>query len=301
VLLESATPRETVPVRELDLIRSFQRILRERGGRLELGSGDDAAVVRGGDRAIVSVDAVVEGVHFDLATHSYADVGHKALATALSDLAAMGVGAGEAYVALGVPPHAGAADLAELAEAMEALAERSGATVAGGDVTRAPVLFLAVTVTGWAADGDPVIRRDGACAGDRIGVTGTLGGAADLASERARRPQPRLDWGQALARAGATAMIDVSDGIATDAAHIATESGVKLVIELAKLPRADGATIEMAAAGGDDYELLFTCPAPSADRAPEGVTWIGNVREGSGVELLDAAGGAVALSGFEHL
>ena len=110
---------------------------------------------------------------------------------------------------------------------------------------------------------------------------------------------PRLHEGKALAPI-ATAMIDVSDGIATDAAHIADESGVKLVIELEKLPRADGATIEMAAAGGDDYELLFTCPPPTAHRAPD-VTWIGEVEAGSGVELLDAAGAAVALAGFEHL
>ena len=88
---------------ELELIRTFQRILGERGGRMELGSGDDAAVVRASDRAVVSTDAVVEGVHFALSTHSYADVGHKALATALSDLAAMGVGPGEAYVVIGVP------------------------------------------------------------------------------------------------------------------------------------------------------------------------------------------------------
>src|SRR5213592_4720495 len=85
VLLESATPRQTVSVGELDLIKTFQRILGERGDRLELGSGDDAAVVRGDDRAVISVDAIVEGVHFDLAAFSYADVGHKALATAMSD------------------------------------------------------------------------------------------------------------------------------------------------------------------------------------------------------------------------
>src|SRR3954470_18456178 len=232
--------RETVPVGELDLIRTFQRILGERGDRLELGSGDDAAVVRADDRAVVSVDAVVEGVHFDLATHSYGDVGHKALAAALSDLAAMGVSPSEAYVAMGVPSGTDPQQLAELAEAMEVLADRSNVTVAGGDVTASPVLFLAVTVVGWASDDDAVIGRGGAQPGDRVGVTGTLGGAADLSSERARRPQPRFDLGPLLARAGVSAMIDVSDGIATDGRHTPDSSEVAIAIELERLPLAAG-------------------------------------------------------------
>src|SRR3954451_20640182 len=245
---ERAVGRETVTVGELELIRTFQRILGERGDRLELGSGDDAAVVRGDDRSVVSVDAVVEGVHFELATHSYADVGYKALATALSDLAAMGVSPSEAYVAMGVPSGTDPQKLAELAEAMEALADRSNVTVAGGDVTTSPVLFLAVTVVGWASDDDPVIGRDGAQPGDRIGVTGTLGGAADLASERARRPNPRFDVGPALARAGVSAMIDVSDGIATDARHIAEHSEVAIAIALERLPLAEGVSDPVVAA-----------------------------------------------------
>jgi thiamine-monophosphate kinase len=287
-------------VGELDLIRSFQRILRERGGRVELGSGDDAAVVRADDRAVVSVDAVVEGVHFDLSTHSYADVGHKALATALSDLAAMGVAAGEAYVALGVPPQAGEDDLAALAQAMEALADRSGTTVAGGDVTRAPVLFLAVTVIGWASDGEAVVSRAGARAGDRVGVTGTLGGAADHSSERARRPEPRLEWGRALAGAGATAMIDVSDGIATDARHLAQQSGVRIEIELERLPLAEGVDDpQLAATAGEDYELLFAAPPEFQAPAGVAVTWIGTAQEGSGLALTQSAT-PVELSGYEH-
>lgn len=283
---------------ELDLIRTFQRILGERGDRLELGSGDDAAVVRGDDRAVVSIDAVVEGVHFELSTHSYADVGHKALATALSDLAAMGVGPGEAYVALGVPEQTEPERLAELAESMEALADRTGVTVAGGDVTRSPVLFVAVTVVGWATEDDPVVGRDGARPGDRVGVTGTLGGAADLASERARRPAPRFDVGPALARAGVTAMIDVSDGVATDARHVADRSGVHIAIELERLPLAPGVSDpEVAASAGEDYELLFTAPADA--ELPGDVTWIGTVEEGSGLALT-LGGKPVELSGYEH-
>jgi thiamine-monophosphate kinase len=297
VLLESATPRETVTVGELDLIRTFQRILGERGGRVELGSGDDAAVVRADDRAVVSVDALVEGVHFDLEAFSYADVGHKALATALSDLAAMGVGGGEAYVAIGISD-ATAEQLAELADAMEALADRSDVTVAGGDVTGSPVLFLAVTVVGWASDDDPVIGRDGAQPGDRVGVSGVLGGAADLTSERARRPTPRLDLGPALARAGVTSMIDVSDGIATDARHLAERSDVHIDIELERLPLAPGvADPVLAATAGEDYELLFTAP-PDLD-VPGDVTWIGQVAEGSGLTLT-LGGQPRELSGHEH-
>jgi thiamine-monophosphate kinase len=297
VLLESATPRETVTVGELELIRTFQRILGERGDRVELGSGDDAAVVRADDRAVVSVDAVVEGVHFDLAHFSYGDVGHKALATALSDLAAMGVGPGEAFVVIGVGD-ASAEQLSELADAMEQLADRSGVTVAGGDVTRSPVLLVSVTVVGWASDDDPVIGRGGAQPGDRVGVTGVLGGAADLTSERARRPVPRFDLGPALARVGVTSMIDVSDGIATDARHIAERSGVHVAIELERLPLAPGVTDPVVAAtAGEDYELLFTAP-PGVD-VPGDVTWVGEISEGEGLTLT-RGGEPVELSGFEH-
>lgn len=282
---------------ELELIRTFQRILGERGDRLEIGSGDDAAVVRAADRQVVSVDAVVEGVHFDLKTHSYGDVGHKALATALSDLAAMGVPPSEAYVVLGLG-QAQAGELEELAHAIEELADRSGVTVAGGDVTASPVLFVSVTVVGWADDDDPVIGRAGARPGDRVGISGSLGGAADLASERARRPMPRLELGPLLAHAGVTAMIDVSDGVATDARHIAESSGVHIELELERLPLADGVDDpKLAASAGEDYELLFTAP-PGVD-PPGDVTWIGSVSDGEGL-LLTLGGEPVELSGYEH-
>jgi thiamine-monophosphate kinase len=310
-------------VGELDLIRAFVAGLGERGGRLVRGPGDDAAVVRADGVQAVTTDTVVDGVHFKLATHSPADVGWKAMATALSDIAAMGAEAGEAYVALGLPDGFGDAAARELVAAMEQLAELCGVTIAGGDVTASPTLFATVTATGWAADADDLVGRDGARPGDLIGVTGTLGGSAaglallergeqadaDELIQRHRRPWPLLGAGAALAHAGVTAMIDVSDGIATDARHLAESSGVALRVELDRLPVAAGVEAvtanpaELAATGGDDYELLFTCPPARADAMQPVVipTWVGEVREGSGLELVDAAGRPVALAGFEHL
>jgi len=287
-------------VGELDLIRAFQDVLGTRSARVEIGSGDDAAVVRADGRAVISVDAIVEDVHFRLATHSYEDVGYKALGSALSDLAAMGVAPGEAYVVLGMPAEASEDDAIAIARGVRELADRTGVTVAGGDFTRAPVVFVSVTVVGWTRDGDRVIQRAGAQPGDRVGVTGTLGAAADRASERARRPQPRLAEGQALARAGVNAMIDVSDGIATDARHLAERSGVAIAIELERLPLAAGVDDPVVAAtAGEDYELLFA--APASFTAPPGVaiSWIGEVASGSGLALT-RGGAPVELSGYEH-
>jgi thiamine-monophosphate kinase len=306
----TAGPRATA---ELDLIRAFVAGLGERGDRVLRGPGDDAAVVRADGVVVTSIDTVVDGVHFSLATHSAADVGWKALATALSDIAAMAAMPGEAYVALGIPSSFSASSAEELVAAMESLAATSGVTIAGGDVTSSPVLFASVAVTGWAQNQAELLTRDGARPGDVVGVTGSLGGSAlglelldkgersGAAVERHRRPEPRLVEGLALARGGASACIDVSDGIATDARHLASSSGVRIEIELAKLPLFVGVeSVELAATGGDDYELLFTAPHERA-AAIQDVTWIGSVSEGEGLALLDAAGAPAPMTGFEHL
>jgi thiamine-monophosphate kinase len=299
---------------ELDLIGAIQAALTNRGARTVRWSGDDAAVVRARPLAVTSIDTIVDGVHFSLATHSAADVGWKALATALSDIAAMGAEPGEAYVSLVLP--AGFDGALELVEAMEELALRCDTTIAGGDVVGGPVLAVTVAVTGWAGDEDELAGRDGASAGDLVGVTGELGGseAGRLLLEGGRgepaglvrrhlRPEPRLREGRALAAAGASAMIDLSDGLATDAGHLAEASGVQLVVRLDALPRAEGVRPVAAASGGDDYELLFTI-APERREAAEAaadVTWLGDVRAGSGLVLLDADGRPVeGLRGYEH-
>ena len=327
---------------EHELIRAFRELLQVRGERVLRGSGDDAAVVRADGVAVTSIDSVVDGVHFERATHSLADIGHKALARGLSDLAAMGAEPGEAYVALTVPDDLTESQPVELVAAMDALAAETGTTIAGGDVTSGPALALAVSVTGWAASADDLAYRDGAKPGDLLGVTGELGGSAaglwllreapppsgeapslppaerEALVLRHRRPVPRLAAGRALARARVTAMIDVSDGVATDAGHLADASGVAIEVRLEALPVAAGVEavasaagvdpLELAATGGDDYELLITA-APERREAIESaasaagtyVRWLGRVGAGSGVTLIGPAGEPVALTGFEHL
>lgn len=279
--------------------------------------GDDAAVLE--DGLLLATDALVAGVHFSLTWSSAEDVGWKALAVNLSDIAAMAGTPVAAVAAVIVPPTPpGLADrvLAGLAQAADALA----CPLVGGDTTSGGELALSVAVLGRVAGSGPVLRS-GAQAGDTVFVTGALGGAKrafdQLAEgdevtpgllERLRRPIPRLAEGRAAASAGASAMIDVSDGLAADLGHLCDESGVGARIEASAIPAALSASLDDALTGGDDYELCLTAPdVATVSDAFTGAglptpTAIGRVTEAKGCVLVHADGREVALepAGWEH-
>lgn len=308
------------------------------GSEVLLGSGDDAAVVAARGAVVTSVDAAVEGVHFERATFSPRAIGHKALAAGLSDLAAMGAVPGEAYVQLLLPDDVSPEACLELADGLAAVAAAHGVAIAGGDVTRSPVLALAITVNGRLADPDRAVRRSGAAPGEALVVTGELGGAAagllvlrepelaraldaevaDALRARQLTPRPRLEAGGGLARAGATAMIDLSDGLGADAGHVAAASGVAAQIELQRLPLQAGVEavaeaagidrFELAAARGEDYELLAALPrarVESARREAAGagvrLTEIGSIEDGAGVRLTGPDGALRRATGHDQL
>src|SRR2546423_8599838 len=222
--------------------------------RVVRGIGDDAAVVRARPLCVVSVDAMVDGIHFYLREGwaTPAQVGARALAGALSDLAAMGAAPGGAYIVLGIPAGVPEERALALVRGAATLARETGTAIVGGDVVAAPALTVSVTAVGWGEHEEQLIGRDGAAAGDLVGVTGSLGGAgAGLAIldgragggrhreellARVRNPSPRLREGRALAGAGVHAMIDLSDGLAGDAAHIGRASRVRPRLDLAALP-----------------------------------------------------------------
>jgi thiamine-monophosphate kinase len=285
-----------------------------RGERIVRGIGDDASIVKTLKLCVTSVDMVVEGVHFDLDDPqlSFEDVGWRALAGALSDIAAMGAQTGEAYIALGVPPHVSEHQALEVMLGAEQLAEETRTTIAGGDVVSAPALLASVTVVGWAERDQRLTGREGARPGDQIAVTGPLGG-------RPSRPLPRLREGRALAQAGAHAMIDLSDGIATDARHLADASGLGIRIELERLPTDESTARtaaelavpdwQAAATAGEDFELCVCVPRKRMERVNNAykqvsgrdLVWVGRVVEGPPGLVLRHKGERQELEGFEHL
>jgi thiamine-monophosphate kinase len=292
------------------------------GAPLPVAAGDDAAVVQAsGKFSVTSVDAVVDGVHFELDRWPARAIGHKAVAAALSDLAAMGARPGEIYVAAGVPTNLSEQHFDERASGIAEAAAENGATVAGGDLVASDRLWLAITVVGYADEQEALVTRAGARSGELVVVTGALGGSAralamiesgarhdDPALQKQFKPKPRLAAGRVLAESGSGAMIDISDGLAGDAGQIAAASGVAIEIELELLPLAEGVDDPVfAAASGEEYELLATIEpsalAAAERRMAEGglrLTTIGRVREGAGARLVAADGVEVEVGGFDH-
>jgi thiamine-monophosphate kinase len=263
-------------VGELGLLAALERF------GLAQGIEHDAAAL---DGLVATQDALVEGVHFRFDLLGWHELGARAAAVNISDLAASGADPLALLVAVGLPAET---ELEAVLELYAGLNER-GVPVRGGDTTRADRVFLAVTALGRA---ERVPGRAGAQPGDAVVVTGPLG-AAGAAFRVGRLPSvpDRVEAGKRLA-AAATAMLDLSDGLARDAGHIAERSGVRLAIELDRVPLAEGGVLDDLGFG-EDYELLATT------RDPLDFTVIGRVEEGEGVELT-LGGEAFSLGGWEH-
>lgn len=255
------------PGAEFDLVR----LMLARWGNAASGVGDDAALLdlHSGERLVVSTDASVDRVHFKREWMTPADIGYRATTAALSDLAAMAARPLGILATL-VLPNEWRADVEGLADGIGAAASVHDTKIVGGDLTRGDTLVVSVTVLGAAVH---PAQRNAARPGDHIYVTGLLGGPASalrafdegsppdpLHLQRFVRPRARIREALALARQGATAMIDISDGFASDARHLAVASGVELRIDAARIPVLRGAKRSDAFCGGEEYELIVASP-----------------------------------------
>ncbi len=267
-------------MQETDLIALIQRITAADAPGLVKGIGDDCAIIRpnAGEDLLVTTDFLLEGVHFLRETHSAADCGWKCLARGLSDIAAMGGSPRYAFVSLALAPWTSARWVRDFYKGMQRLAGRHDVVIAGGDLTKSDKILCDIIVLGAVKRGR-ALRRDGAKPGDRLYVTGLLGGSAlglethkgiahGKAWLRHLRPEPRIEAGLALAKLKATACMDLSDGLALDLHRLCQESGCAAELNGA-LPVFPGASIQQALSGGEDYELLFA--APAARRVPASI------------------------------
>jgi len=300
---------------EFDAIRAMLRVW----GAQATGIGDDAAVlsVPEGESLVASTDASFEHVHFRRDWLTPREIGGRAAAAALSDLAAMAATPAGLLLAIGVPP-AWRGELDALARGVGEVAAVALCPIVGGNVTRAGELSLTLTVLGTSAR---PLERSGARAGDALYVTGALGGPGaaldallrgatprDVDRARFAAPRPRIAEGRWLAEHGAHAAIDISDGLVADAGHLAAASGVRVVLDLASLPCLEGVSPESAASSGEEYELLV---AFSTDARPDtrafserfGVplTAVGRIVTGGGVSLEGGDDRVALLSGHDHL
>ncbi len=306
---------------EFGLIKRLTRIVGAEGSPdLTVGPGDDAAVWRvGGEYLIATTDAMVESVHFLPERARWEDVGWKALAANVSDIAAMGGTPLFALVTLALPPETPAETMDALYRGLGQSAREYGVIIAGGDVVRAPQVSVTVALMGRAAqrDGVPLLlRRSTARTGDVIAVTGTLGDSAaglrllqrgapadDPIVQRHTRPVPRVEAGRAAVEAGVRCGIDVSDGLLQDVGHVCEMSNAGAVLQAADVPLSDGLraafpddALELACTGGEDYELLLIGPAAAVSRVPD-VAVIGEIVDGPPrATLLDGDGSEIKFA-----
>lgn len=325
---------------ERALIRHIRGRLPPAPGALMVGPGDDAAVFapERGAFQVITTDAVVEGIHFDRRFSSLADVGHRALAVNLSDIAAMGARPEYALLSFILPDQITTSDVDELLDGILATAGGVGVTVAGGNIARSPgPLVVDVTVTGSARP-RRILTRGGGKPGDALYVTGSIGAAAagldylrsrqptdprtgEMAGciARHRRPEARVRVGMLLGRnRAASACMDLSDGLADAVRQIAEASGTGAVIDAAALPIDPAAAawftskqmdpVHAALSGGDDFELLFAVPKKfrgrlrgvQRDARGLAITRIGELRDGADLILQRGTEPARLPDGFSH-
>ncbi len=318
-----------------DANRNCIQSLDERGFRMLRAIGDDAAAWRSpaGVR-VFTTDTMVEGVHFDLRYTGWADLGWKALATNISDVAAMGCAPSYATITLGLRDDIPVDGLTEMYRGMMELTAEHGGAVIGGDIVKSPVFFISVSLEGVAEgnDVDALMLRDKAQAGDLIAVTGTLGASAaglqllmegadasGLASykfltQAHNRPVPRVAEGESLVSMGVRCAMDVSDGLVDDLGKLCKAASVGALVHASQIPVDDrlrsafpATWLSLALGGGEDYELLFAASSEVMPRAKESINTsiaiIGEIVEADqGIRVLDDHGEAVevATGGWDH-
>lgn len=325
---------------EDDLVAAIARLLSGTGPDVLAGIGDDAAVVEPvAGQLVLAADALVEDVHFDRAVSSARSIGYRAVVVNVSDMAAMAASPRYGLVSLCIPQDVDASWVMELFGGMRAAADEYALSIIGGDLSRAGEVVISVAITGAVVPGRAV-ERSGARRGDRLVVTGALGASAGglvlartprasahagtawarTLEEAYERPVARVGEAQVLARAGATAMMDLSDGLSMDLPRLCAASGLGARIETSCVPISDALIesedalsidpLRLALSGGDDYELLATLPSDRVEgarlelkeRFGVPLVDIGVMIEGSGVVALAPGGGEALLErgGWDH-
>ncbi len=315
---------------EFGLIDLLAKMVGGGDERLLIGIGDDAAAWQGDDSIqLASVDSFIQGVHFTPETTPWPDVGGKALAVNISDIAAMGGIPRYALVSLSLPDDSQVEDVAALYNGMLKLAKQYGVTIIGGDISQAPLVAVTITILG-SSPTKKILTRSSAQVGDIVAVTGHLGAAAAgmelLKSQRKLDPEadtrlkdaflhptPRVAEGLLLVEQGVKTAIDISDGLVADLNQICKASQVGARIKVERVPVeptvktafSEGA-LELALSGGEDYELLFTASSEIIDKVKKAascpITPIGEIVAGKSVTLIDKQGNTFELgkAGWEH-